>query len=38
MFSRFKTTIVEVDLIQKKKKEKKRKGTNNRHEEKQAWR
>ncbi len=38
MFSRFKTTIVEVDLIQQRKKEKKRKGTNNRHEEKQAWR
>jgi hypothetical protein len=38
MFLGFKTTIVEVDLIQQRKKEKKRKGRNNRHEEKQAWR
>jgi hypothetical protein len=36
MFSRFKTTIMEVDLIQQRKKKKKRKGINNRHEEKQA--
>jgi len=38
MFSRFKTTILEVDLIQQRNKENKRKGTNNRHEEKHAWR
>jgi hypothetical protein len=38
MFSGFKTTIVEVDLIQQRKKEKKRQGTSNMHEEKQAWR
>jgi hypothetical protein len=38
MFSRFRITIVEVDLIQQRKKEKKSKGTNNRYEEKQAWR